>query len=232
MKEAYDRELFEKYMDSFNSILPYYWGCWVTSCAMLSLHQLGACVDYENGGEWLYCDTDSVYSTKWNEQKLAEYNAEMKTRMLAQGYGAITINGRELWCGVAEYDSHYKEFIALHSKCYAGRTDDDELHITVAGVPKKTGARCLQGSLEMFRYGFVFDGKTTGKLTHYYLYRNKTEVINGIEYGNSIDLHECDYIIQPLENKRITFDALEKLIGERSSEIQIYEDEQLLFQHQ
>ena len=227
MKLEHDKSEFDKYMDSFNSILPYYWGCWVTSCAMKSLHLLGACVDYAGGGEWLYCDTDSVYATKWDADKLNEYNASMRTRMLAQGFDAVRIGEKEYWCGVAEYDSCYKQFIALHSKCYAGIGEDDEIHITVAGVPKKGGAKCLK-SLDEFKYGFVFEGKRTGKLTHYYVYRNGIEVKNGIEYGDSIDLSPCDYMIKPLYNKRITLGDLEEIVGKDDVEMQVYGDDGIL----
>lgn len=224
LREEHDREVFNKYQENWNSITPYYWGCWITSTAMLALMRLGACVDYENGGEWLYCDTDSVYSTKWNKAKLEAYNADMRTRMLAQGYGAVHYNGKEYWCGVAEYDSHYKDFIGLHSKCYAGKDDEDHIKITVAGVPKK-GAECLQGDLTKFDYGFVFDGKTTGKLTHFYMLKDKIEIKDGIEYGSSIDLHECDYIIRKVKVK----DLIE-VVGTKEVEVQVYGDE-LLFQH-
>lgn len=222
LREENDRMVFDKKMENYNSITPYYWGCWITSTAMLALMRLGACVDYENGGQWLYCDTDSVYSTKWNRAKLEQYNADMRTRMLAQGYGAVNCNGKEYWCGVAEYDSHYDEFIGLHSKCYAGRKDDGSLRITVAGVPKK-GAECLKGDLRKFNYGFVFDGKTTGKLTHFYNLRNRIEIKNGIEFGNSIDLHECDYVI-----KKVKIGDLFNIVGTVDAEVQLYGDELLL----
>ena len=225
LKDEHDRAEYEKYLESYNSILPYFWGCWITSYAQESLHELGGCVDYENGGIWLYCDTDSVYSTKWNKAKLDAYNANMRTRMLAQGYGAITHNGKEYWCGVAEFDGQYKEFVGLHSKCYAVRKQDGNLKITVAGVPKK-GADCLKNDLTNFEDGFVFDGETTGKLTHYYLYRNKAETVDGIEYGNSIDLHACDYVISMPKINDI-FD----IVGQTENTIQIYGDENVLLQH-
>lgn len=212
----HDREIFDKYMESFNSITPYFWGCYVTSYAMRSLHQLGACV--ADDGDWLYCDTDSVYSDKWDMKKLEAYNADIKTRMLAQGYDPVVVNDKEYWCGVAEKDGDYKEFIGLHSKCYAVRKQDDTIKITVAGVPKR-GAECLHGDLKKFDYGFVFDGKTTGKLTHYYIYRNKIDVIDGIEYGNSVDLHECDYLI-----KRVTMADLLEIVEKRDVEMQVYDD--------
>lgn len=231
LTEEHDRAEYEKYLESPNSVLPYFWGCWVTSTAMLALHRLGGCVYKKNingagvsDGMWLYCDTDSVYSNKWDESKLAEYNAEIKTRMLAQGYGAVHANGKEYWCGVAEFDGHYKEFVGLHAKCYAVKKDDDSIKITVAGVPK-SGANCLH-DLSEFEDGFVFDGKTTGKLTHFYIYRNQIEVRDGIEYGNSIDLHACDYKIS-----MPTIDDLEDIISKKEQEINLYGNEKLLLQH-
>ena len=186
------KELYDKYLEGHNNILPYFWGVWCTAYAMSALFDLGACLDPE--GVWLYSDTDSVYALGWDMQKLNEYNAIQQTRLLAAGYGPVRHNGREYWPGVAELDGVYQEFVGLHSKCYAVRKTDGSLKITVAGVPK-TGAACLK-SLEDFKDGFVFPGEKTGKLTHYYMYRDDVFIDeNGIEHGNSIDLAPCDYEI-------------------------------------
>ena len=64
--------------------------------------------------------------------------------------------------GVFENDNNYDEFITQGAKKYAYVDScDKQIHITVAGVPKK-GAKALK-SLEDFRDNFVFDYKYTGK---------------------------------------------------------------------
>ena len=193
ISETETEEAYQKYLDNYNTILPYFWGVWVTAYAQKALFELGACV--ADSGIWLYSDTDSVYACGWDQDRLDAYNEKQKQRLREAGYGPVVRDGREYWPGVAEFDGEYKEFIGLHSKCYAVRKTDGKLKITVAGVPK-AGAEALKDDLRNLRDGFVFPGSLTGKLTHYYLYRNGVYTDeNGMEYGNSVDLHECDYEI-------------------------------------
>ena len=64
--------------------------------------------------------------------------------------------------GVFEEDGKYDEFITQGAKKYAYiDSEDKEIHITVAGVPKK-GAKALK-NLNDFRDNFIFDYKDTGK---------------------------------------------------------------------
>ncbi len=164
---------------------------------MVNLFTLGSCVDYENGGEWLYSDTDSCYSNKWNEEKVAAYNKNCIEKLKANGYGAVHHNNRDYYLGLAEADSEYSEFRFQGAKRYCGRsTDDGELHITVAGVPKKNGAKCLHDDINNFTTGLIFDGATTGKLTHQYCYVDEIYIDSaGNETGDSINLEPCDYLL-------------------------------------
>lgn len=212
VNEQNTEELYQKYLENYNSILPYFWGVWVTAYAQKALFELGSCLS--DNGIWLYSDTDSVYALSWDQDKLEEFNDERRRRLKEAGYGPVMKDGREYWPGVAELDGVYQEFIGLHSKCYAVRYRPQDypknkdgtlklgkdgkpfdIKITVAGVPK-AGGSALNHDLSTFRDGFIFPGSVTGKLTHFYLYRNGTYTDeNGIEYGNSVDLHECDYKI-------------------------------------
>lgn len=182
-------EIYNKYIGKRTSILPYQWGVWVTAYAFYNLFQLGKCCE-----TWVYSDTDSCYGINWDKQKLQAYNDRCKEKLLANGYGCVLHNEKEYWLGVAEFDGEYSEFKVMGAKRYCGRsTKDNELHITVAGVPKK-GALCLQDDINNFTKGMVFSGTITGKLTHTY---NYIEGIYTDEYGNetgdSIDLTACDY---------------------------------------
>ena len=203
------RKEYEKYLKRPKTVLTYQTGCWCTSLAMRNLFLLGECVNtyYDKKGalayppRWLYSDTDSCYSDDWNEDMLTKYNEGCKQKLIANGYGPVIVEGKEYWLGIAENDSAYEEFVVQGSKRYAGRgADDHELHITVAGVPK-TGAKCLEDDLTKFRRGFIFDGVTTGKLAHYYIFSDKGIYKDefGNEIGDSIDLQPCDYELDPTD---------------------------------
>ena len=166
---------------------------------------LGRCVNryYKEDGSlafpphWYYSDTDSAYSDDWNYAELLKYNQRCKEMLQANGYGAVYVNNKEFWLGIAEHkepDDTYTEFCVLGSKRYAGRSlKDGEIHITVAGVPKEKGALTLNNDLKNFHEDHIFRGEETGKLAHFYLFND----IHIDEYGNevadSIDLKPCDY---------------------------------------
>lgn len=196
-------ELYNKYVGQINVILPYQWGVWVTAAAFRNLFQLGECVDYENGGLWVYSDTDSCYASKWNMEKVEAYNARCKEKLKANNYGCVYFNNREYWLGVAETEGDkdkYSEFKVQGAKRYCGRCiKDNKLHITVAGVPK-CGADCLNDDINNFAKGFIFPGKKTGKKTHTYIYVPEiyTDASGNIT-GNSIDLSACDYLLDAVE---------------------------------
>lgn len=184
-------DLYKEFCERRKNVLLYQWGVWCTSYAMHNLFDLGDCVS----GIWLYSDTDSVYATEWDDEKVAEYNRKAQEKLKANGYGPVLHNGREYWLGAAEPDAVYTDFVTLGSKRYCGRGSDGQLHITVAGVPKK-GARCLQDDIRNFKRGFVFDGETTGKLMHYYIYKDEITIdAEGNETGDSIDLNPCSYLL-------------------------------------
>ena len=204
MKVEYD-----KYLKSPNSVLLYTWGVYCTAFAFRNLFHLGDCVNkyylkdgrYAYPPHWYYSDTDSCYSDDWNEDKVREYNENCKKLLKANGYGPVVVNGKEYWLGVAEPDTEYSEFCVLGSKRYAGRAvDDKKLHITVAGVPKK-GAECLKDDLKNFDRYFIFDGRTTGKLAHYYIFSPDGIYLDdfGNEIGDSIDLEPCDYRLDSVD---------------------------------
>lgn len=200
VKEDFNfEEEYEKATKKRRMVLNYQWGTTVTSIAMRNLFELSKCIDFKNGGEWIYSDTDSIYATKWDEEKIAAYNRNCEKLLRANGYDPIEVNGRKYIPGIAEDDGEYSEFRSLHSKCYAKRdAKTGELKITVAGVPKK-GAEALQDDINNFAPNFIFPGKISGKKQHTYfnLYDegiNKPYIDeNGNETGDSIDLSECDY---------------------------------------
>lgn len=191
-----EEELYEKYLHRWTSVLPYQIGVWVTAYAFKNLHDLGKCVDYENGGEWLYSDTDSIYATKWNEGRLAAYNENCKRKLKDNGYGAVTFNDKDYWLGIATLDKVCTQFRYQGAKRYCYRSaEDGELHITVAGVPKKA-VTALNDDINNFAPGFIFPGSISGKKTHTYFYVDEiyTDKNDNLT-GDSIDLSPCDYLL-------------------------------------
>lgn len=183
-----DEEEYNKFVHRYTSILSYQVGIWTTSASMRNLFTLGRCAGY-----WLYSDTDSCYGQDWDIAAVEAYNESCKEKLRKNGYGPIMHNDREYWPGIAEFDGHYKEFKFLGAKRYAVRKDDGSLKITVAGVPKSTGAKCIS-SLDDFCEGFIFSGEITGKKTHKHIIVDEIYIDEeGNECGDSIDLQPCDY---------------------------------------
>ena len=194
-----ERKEYDRYLKSKRSILLFSWGCWCTSYAMHNLFELGKCIDNKGDkiSHWIYSDTDSAYSDSWDLQKVEEYNQRAIEKLFKNGYGPVVVNGKEYWLGVAEHkpkEDDYTEFKTEGAKRYCGRcVDDNLLHITVAGVPK-SGAACLDNSIDNFAPGFIFSGSVTGKLTHTYYYVDEIYKDRwGNITGDSIDLTSCDY---------------------------------------
>lgn len=214
-------EAYDKYMKSHNNVLNYQTGVYCTSYAQRNLFDLClGCIDnpFEN---WIYSDTDSGYSDNWNLKKIAKYNELCKQKLKRNGYGPVIHEGREYWLGVAEHESgkdEYTEFCVLGAKRYCGRQlKDGALHITVAGVPKKAAAS-LSDNIENFKKGFIFDGETSGKKTHAYIYVDDIYIDeNGNETGDSVDLYECDY-----ELDDITVYNWQDIIELKEESLQVY----------
>ena len=214
-REDLDKDLskeYEKYLKNPNSVLSYTIGTYCTAYAFKNLFDLGACVKrtYIDGKlasppRWIYSDTDSCYSDDWDYGAIMRYNQRCKEKLQANGYGPVIVDGEEYWLGVAEHnpkEDAYVEFTALGSKRYAGRSlEDGKIHITVAGVPKEKGAECLEDDLHNFQKDFIFNGKITGKLTHFYIFSKQGIYKDewGNEIGDSIDLQPCDYHLDAVD---------------------------------
>ena len=206
---------YEKYTKKFSSVLLYQIGVWVTSFAFRNLFELGKCCD-----NWYYSDTDSCYGSGWHEDMIEAYNNKCIAKLKANGYDAVDVNGRKFYPGIAELDGIYTEFVTVGAKRYACRDQKTgNIKITVAGVPKKNGAKCLENDLRNFHKGFCFDGETTGKLQHTYFHEKDIWIDeNGNERADSVDLSPTTYILDTTE----TYDW-EKLFEEEIGVI-VYED--------
>jgi hypothetical protein len=179
-----DEKQIEDFYKSRKSFMPYQWGVYTTAYARDALHTLIEKIGYEN---FLYCDTDSVFYRDCPEarQAIEEYNAGIRKRSIAAG--AYVDDDNIL--GIATDEGHIKRFKALHAKCYAYEDDQDRLHVTIAGVPKKsikwidgmpvekTNAQEL-GSLENLEDGFTFK-HNGGSRVIYLEDEPRIETING-----------------------------------------------------
>ena len=189
-----DEEWIEKFYKSWKSFLPYQWGVWVTAYAQRNLFKLGRCCEI-----WIYSDTDSVKGYKWNEQKLREYNENIRKKSEERGLGRVDYKGKTYILGIADDDGEFIEFKTMGSKRYAYRDIDGELHLTVAGVPKKEGLQCLHGSLREFKRGKIFrnEGFAKWKMRPEYINNDGIKVLHlmgsDIEYSSGIILHETEY---------------------------------------
>ena len=212
-------KVYAKYLKKHGTVLSYQWGTWITAYSARNLFRLGSCVS--EGGIWLYSDTDSCYATGWDNGRLQDFNRETKQKLIDAGYGPVLHDGREYWLGVAEKDGEYTEFKTQGAKRYCCRdASTGQLKITVAGVPKKNGAKCLDNDINNFTTGFIFNGEITGKLTHYYIFADDIGVDpDGNICGDSVDLCPCDYKLDS-----VYAIPWEDLLTE-DIEIQVYEED-------
>ena len=227
-----EEEEYNKKIKNYNVVLPYVFGCWTTAHAQYELFQLAKCI--ADDGIWLYSDTDSIYATKWDQDKLNVFNEDVKRRLKERGYDGIEYKDKIYYPGVAELDGVYSEFKTTGAKRYCCRYADDKrnkkedrgkLKLTVSGVPKKGGAKCLNDNINNFRPGFIFDGEITKKTQHTHFYAEVHTDRHGNLIGDSIDLSPCDYKLDDIFNyaKRIQ-DIMDPDYDEEVL-IQIFEEE-------
>lgn len=154
------------------AFLSYAWGCWVTCWARYYLKLMINIV----GDDFVYCDTDSVKFIINNNYEtildnITKLNNEIRERSIKNKGYATDSFGKTHYLGVYEQEKKYKEFKTLGAKKYAYRYEDGKFGITIAGVPKKEGAKELK-TLENFKIGFIFSN--CGKLESRY---------NDLDYG-------------------------------------------------
>lgn len=219
------KEVYYKNIKKRSVFLPYQWGCYTTSLALIHLFELGSCCKL-----WLYSDTDSVYGMGWNKKLINKLNRKYKKMCEKAGFSFVLQKDedynymRKYWLGIAEtsIDDKYNEFKYMGAKRYCGRSiADNELHLTVSGIPKSS-VKCLEDNLINFKKDFVFKGELTNKKTHNYIFVDDIYIDeNGNETADSIDLSPCDYKLDVVE-----YHSLEEyLLKEDHVEIPFYTDD-------
>lgn len=114
-------------------------------------------------------------------EKIKKVSNDLKIPI--EKFSPVDKDGKEHTIGLFDLDGTYKEFKTLGAKKYAYIDNNDELHITVSGVPKQA-SKALK-NLDEFKNDFVFKYEDTGKNMIAYN-ENQNEFIltdyNGLEY--------------------------------------------------
>ena len=189
----------------------YQYGVWTTAHARAALQ---AGIDHCGDG-LVYVDTDSCKFL--GDADFSDYNAERERVALDHGACAKDKAGNLHCMGVYEDDGLYKRFITLGAKKYAYEDKNGKLGITVAGVPKKTGAAELEkhGGLEAFKPGFIF--QETGKLESVYNDgRLGRVVVDGrcLDITRNVVLRETTYKLDVTEDYAELLDLSSKCLKE------------------
>lgn len=157
MEDLYEQEEAEEetLLNDYNkrAFLAYQWGVYVCARAREHLQRgIDLC-----GINFVYCDTDSCKYIG-NDVDWEKINAPVRRAAIKNKTCATDLNGVTHYMGVFEIEEHIKRFKTMGAKKYAYEDDKGKLHITIAGVNKRIGAKELakKGGLEAMKEGFKF----------------------------------------------------------------------------
>lgn len=172
-----NEEIIEKLREEKNKgFLSFSWGVWCTAYARRNLIENIIKLDEY----MIYADTDSIKLIQgYDKQIIEDYNLSVINKLKNVSkvlnipfskYSPKDIKGNEHTLGLFEKENTsknfkkftYKEFITEGAKKYAYRTMENEVKITVAGVPK-IGAKALKNDLRNFKDNLIFKSEDTGK---------------------------------------------------------------------
>lgn len=160
-----DKEL-RRYQSSTGYFLSYSTGCMVSTLGRIYLQAMIDAV----GEDFLYCDTDSVFAKNPEKSRKAikDLEAELTAYQRECGLPLIynDIKGRPHELGSISEEPYCEKFMSWGAKKYI-TVEDGVLHSTIAGVPKRAGARII-GEPDNFQLGMVFKGRDTGKMCLWY----------------------------------------------------------------
>ena len=205
-----------EYNESKSRFLYYPWGLWVTAYARRNLWTGIVAM----GDDYIYSDTDSLKILNYEKHKpyfnLFNQNIIEKMNAMCDHYGfdrkllhPKTRDGVVKTLGVWDYEGTYNRFKTLGAKRYLFE-DDGRLEITVAGLPKKSGADYLleeaNGDLdkafELFSDQLYIPANKTGKMTHTYIDEPiELEVVDYfgnrtiVKVESGIHLESCEFTL-------------------------------------
>lgn len=135
------------------AFFPYQWGVWTTAHARAEL-QRGIDNVTEQGGEFVYCDTDSV--KYMGEVDWSTLNDDLRTRSTTNGAYAADPKGKRHYMGVWEADKGYPAAFATRgAKKYVVLHPDEKLEATIAGVSKREDGGRVSGGMELTEHGGI-----------------------------------------------------------------------------
>ena len=167
-------DIFDKLVEEKNKgFLSFAWGVWVTAYARDNL--LRRVIELDK--YVVYCDTDSIKLVQGYDRRIfTDYNESVIKRIKNtcqlldipfDSYAPKDSKGNRHLLGIFENETGkgrevtYDKFITQGAKKYAVEIDG-EIKITVSGVPKKKGSKCIK-RIEEFRDDLVFDADITNK---------------------------------------------------------------------
>ena len=208
-------EKLEEYNTSKSRFLYYPWGIWVTAYARRNLWS--AIVNV--GEDYIYSDTDSVkmLNFKKHEKYVSDYNKHVgyKLKLMMKYYKLdeklltpLTIKNVPKPLGVWDYEGKYTRFKTLGAKRYLVE-ENNELHLTLAGLSKKNGIKYMLDScdsnlavFDMFKNQLSIPANKTGKMTHSYIDVEKEYIIKDylgvqtyVRSLSSIHLENCEFTL-------------------------------------
>lgn len=196
----------DNYNKSKNRFLFYPWGIFVTAYARRNL--FSAIMECKN--DYCYSDTDSVKILNKDKhlQYFNTYNEMVKLKIQkccsvngidVDLFSPKTIKGKVKTIGVWDYEGDYSWFKTLGAKRYI-YVQDEDLHVTIAGVGKQKTKEYLlskfktfENIFQHFQNGLTIPEQYTGKLTHTYIDEEMEGDIIDID-GNEYHYHELSGI--------------------------------------
>ena len=141
-------ELLEK--ANKKAFFPYQWGIWTTAWARYRLQE-GIDLVRDQGGEFIYCDTDSVKYT--GSVDWSSYNAKRQADSTANGAYADDKNGVRHFMGVYEPEKGYPARFATRGAKKYVVDHNGKLEATIAGVGKREDNGRVSGGMELEEMG-------------------------------------------------------------------------------
>lgn len=204
----------EQYNNTFNRVLFYPWGIYITSFARATLYGLSGHDDTVRGGilyfkdKYIYADTDSlklVDVTDKDKKEIEKYNTwitkEINKCLRFYHIPTIrskpqTIKGVKKPLGIWDYEG-VGSIKALHSKCYMTCIDNN-FTLTVSGLRKDTAKKYLQMKYgnnlwDAFNYNMYIPKGYTGRQTHKYFDNEISGILTDYQ-GNKAPYHELSGI--------------------------------------
>lgn len=225
-----NEEIIEKLKkEEKEGFLSFSYGCWVCAGGRKNLIENIIKLD----SDVLYVDTDSIKVRGNNYQKVIdEYNNKVKENILKvckernlnfEDFAPKDKKGNSHLIGIFENDGNYSKFIHQGAKKYAYiDKKDNEIHITVAGVPKK-GSKALK-SLKDFTDDFVFRHEDTGK--NLLIYNDEQPNYYITDYQGNVEYINAKYgaIIIPTTYVLSKSSEYAELISDSSEKRQLYNE--------